>query len=156
MYFSFAISKWYEYNQNNIHAKTIPQKMTCKEDTWQLFLQNPGESFDPTYHKRRILHTHSVCSPLWAENVLIYTSLSWPLLLWLVKRPHMNPLCCRPLLAFDHRTASMQTVRICCCIRAKANEEQSITFFGFHSRGKTLLDCPWSIPTIKVPDVNRS
>lgn len=87
--------------------------------------------FFGAYHIEGILFTFTWSSPLGAVRVLILTNSTFSSRWW-IKGPHVNPLCSRPLLPFNNRTAPVQAQRICCSIRMKAEKQQSIALSGFY------------------------
>lgn len=85
-----------------------------------------------TNHIKWILLTFTYFSPPRAILILINTVSTIHLLDWFLKVTDVNPLGCRPLLALNDWTASMQALSICTCIQMETEEQQGITLLRLY------------------------
>jgi hypothetical protein len=103
------------------------------------FAALPAEArgFLGPHHVVRVLGTLTHGRPLGTEDIVVLASVRGTRLLDReVKRPHMDPFSCGPLLAFDDGAATVQALRVCCCIRVETEEQQGITLYRFNCTWK--------------------
>lgn len=91
-------------------------------------------------HVDRVVIAFALCGPCRAILTLVGASFALLGAWWIVIRAHMDPLRCRPFLAFCNWAASMEAKRVWCAISLKVKEQHSITLDRFHRKQPTFSD----------------